>query len=404
MNTPSEPGAPVSEGTIPISVPHLGGNEAKYLAEAIAQNWVSSVGPHVAQFEKMIAERCGVRSAVATVNGTAAIHVALLAAGVEPDDEVLVSAMTFIASANAIRYANAWPVFIDAERDYWQIDPVAVRSFLENECEVAACGTLRNKGTGRRVRAIVPVHILGHPVDIEPIVALAREFRLALVEDAAEALGTLYKGRPAGSFGDAGCLSFNGNKLLTTGGGGAVLASDEALAKRVRYLTTQAKDDSTEFIHGEVGFNYRLTNIQAAVGVAQMEQLDHHIDRKRAIARTYIDAFASVPGLSPMREAPWAFSTHWMFTMLVEEGAFGMNRRALMARLKERNILTRPLWQPPPAGPAYAKLAGLQRRACPVADWLHENSISLPCSVGLTEDEQDRVIEAVKGCAKGAGR
>jgi perosamine synthetase len=381
---------PVME-PIPLCVPEIGGNEWSYVRECLDTGWVSSAGAFVDRFEGEVAARAGTAHAVATVNGTSALHVALLLAGVERDDEVVVSSLTFISPANAIRYLGAWPVFIDAEPDYLQMDTGRLADFLERGCEWRD-GVLRNRQTGRRVRAIVPVHILGHPVDMDPVLALADRFGLRVVEDATESLGATYRGRPLGGLGDVGCFSFNGNKLVTTGGGGMLVTNDAALAARARYLTTQAKDDAVEYVHGEVGFNYRLTNIQAAMGSAQMERLDDFLASKRRIAQRYADTLGGVDGLTVMQEAPWASSAWWMYTIQVDEARCGIGSRALMAALGSRGIQTRPLWQPVNRSPAHA---AAQPMDCPVAQTLNRMALSLPCSVGLTAAMQDRVITEV---------
>lgn len=386
--------AAVGESTafIPLCVPQVDGNEWRYVKDCLDTGWVSSVGSYVERFEAGLAEALGGGSAVATSSGTAALHVALLVAGVEPDDEVLVSALTFIAPANAIRYVGAWPVFVDAEPMHWQMCPDKLRRFVEHECVVRA-GVLRNRATGRRVRAILPVHILGHPADLDPILELARRFGLAVIEDATESLGATYRERPVGTFGAVACFSFNGNKLLTTGGGGMLVSSDATLASRARYLTTQAKDDPIEYVHGAIGFNYRLTNVQAAMGVGQLERLQEFLTAKRRIAERYSTGLAGVPGCTPMREAPWARSAHWLYTVLIDERQFGISARALLAALAERGIQSRPLWQPLHRSPAHA---GAQSTDCPVADALHRDALSLPCSVGLDVDGQDRVIREIR--------
>lgn len=388
----SEAGRPVQAASIPLCVPEIRGNEWAYVKECLDTNFVSSVGPFVVRFEQMLAARVGSRYSVATTTGTAALHVALLVAGVRPGDEVLVSTLTFIAPVNAIRYVGAWPVFMDAEPAYWQMDPARVAAFLEDECERVG-GELRNVRTGRRVAAILPVHILGHPVDMDPIVEAARRFGLAVIEDATESLGARYKDRHVGTLGDVACFSFNGNKIITTGGGGMMVTDDLAWAERGRYLTTQAKDDAIEFEHHAVGYNYRLTNIQAALGVAQLEQLDGYVAIKRRITQDYTEMLRDVPGISPMAEAGWAFSTAWMFTALVDEAEFGIGARELRVRLAAQGIEARPLWQPVHASVAHADA---QRRACPVADYLKSHALSLPSSVGLTAADQRRVVDAVR--------
>ncbi len=384
-----EPGVPVPSGFIPLCVPEIRGNEWAYVKDCLDSGWVSSVGSYVDRFEKMVAERVGAGHAVATVNGTAALHIALLLAGVEADDEVLVSTLTFVAPANAIRYVGAWPVFIDAEAEYWQWDGRLARSFLENDC-TRVNGEVRNRRTGRRVKALLPVHVLGHPVDMEPLMSLAQEFGLTVIEDATESLGATCHGRPVGKFGGLACFSFNGNKLLTTGGGGMIVTDNAEWARRAKYLTTQAKDDPVEYIHGAIGYNYRLTNIQAAMGCAQMELLDDYIAAKRRIAARYRQDLADLPGVECMREADWAFSTHWMFTFLFSAKRSRAKSREVLKKFTRDGVQTRPLWQPLHLSPPHT---ASQFVGGGIATRLYDEALSLPCSVGLTEEQQSRVIE-----------
>jgi len=387
------PGAPPPEEFVPLIVPEIRGNEWAYVKECLDTNWVSSVGSYVERFERMVAERAGAKFAVATTNGTAALHIALLLAGVEQNDEVLVSSLTFIAPANTIRYVGAWPVFIDADPSYWQIDPQRIEDFLELDC-VWQKGTLIRKGTGRRVRAILPVHILGHPVDLDAIQQIAERFALPVVEDATEGLGAQYRNRSLGGIGDVGCFSFNGNKIITTGGGGMLVTNRQDWAERARYLTTQAKDDPIEYVHGTVGYNYRLTNLLAAMGCAQMENLDAYIEAKRSIAARYQAALGCIPGITTPSEAEWATSTYWMYTIRIDERQTGIDARTLLRALHAKKIQTRPLWQPMHLSPAHSSH---QHPPCPVAEALHGSALSLPCSVGLSEADQDRVIDAIRG-------
>jgi perosamine synthetase len=380
-----------SSAFIPLCVPEIGGNAWAYVRECLDTGWVSSAGRFVERFERSLAEVVGVRYGVATVNGTAALHIALLAAGVEPGDEVLVSTLTFIAPVNAIRYVGAWPVFIDSRASDWQMDPARVVSFLREGCRRQR-GAVVNRETGRRVRAILPVHILGHPVDMTPILEIAREMNLPVVEDATEALGVLYGGQPAGSFGTIGCFSFNGNKIITTGGGGMLVTDDAALAERARYLTTQAKDDPVEYVHGTVGYNYRLTNMQAALGVAQLERLSDHVAAKRRIAEAYHSALAGITGLEPLREPAESFSTYWMYTVRVDRARYGLDSRQLLRRLEDKGIQTRPLWEPIHASRPHRSATG---ESCPVAEALHRDAVSLPCSVGLSPEDQETVIREI---------
>jgi perosamine synthetase len=386
-----EPGAAVAAGSIPLCVPELRGNEWRYVKECLDTGWVSSVGPFVEQLEKSVAAYVGAVHGVAMSTGTAALHIALLVAGVMPDDEVLVSDLTFIAPANAIRYVNAWPVLIDAEPVYWQMDVERAIDFLEIQCKWTD-GKLINKATGRRVSAMVPVHILGHPVDIDPLIEVANKYKLAIVEDATESLGAEYRGRKTGNLAHVGCFSFNGNKIITTGGGGMLVTNDASLAAKAKYLSTQAKDDPIEYVHKETGFNYRLSNVQAALGCAQMELLDEFIAIKRGIAAKYTKAFSEVPGVTMMPEASWARSIFWLNTVLIDEEEYGEDSRALMKRLARRGIQARPLWEPLHRSEA---LQGVQSVGGEVADNINRRALSLPSSVGMTPEQVQDVIGAV---------
>jgi len=376
---------------IPLSVPEIRGNEWSYVKECLDTGWVSSVGEYVNRFECSIAKKVRAQSGVATSSGTSALHIALLVSGVQPDDEVLVSTLTFIAPVNAIRYAGAWPVLMDAEPNFWQINPDKVADFLKKNCRFTN-GELRNRASGRRIRAVMPVHILGHPVDLDPIRVIAREFDLSVIEDATECLGATYRGNRIGATSEIACFSFNGNKIITTGGGGAIVTSNAQWADRARYLTTQAKDDTVEFVHGTVGYNYRLTNIQAALGCAQLEKLDEFIEKKRSIASRYEDGFRNIAGVTLMRQAAWAESIFWLYTILIDEAEFGMDSRTLLKKLEERGIQTRPLWQPMHRSPVHRNHESFH---CETADWIHARALSLPCSVGLTESDQNLVIQTV---------
>lgn len=404
-STPFKPGAPAPKGIIPLCAPEIRGNEWKYIKECLDTNWVSSAGSFVGRFERMVADYLGAGYAVATVNGTSALHLAMLVAGVGFDDEVLLPALTFVASANAVSYTGARPVFIDVDPDYRQIDIEKTADFLKKECRRDDAG-LQNKTTGRRVKAIMPVHLLGHPVDLDPLIEMAEAYNLRVIEDNAESLGAKYlKDRGSineawsavGAPRDISCLSFNGNKIITTGGGGMLLTNDEAVARRARYLSTQAKDESEELIHSEVGYNYRLTNIQAAMGVAQMESLDKYVGAKRGIAERYREGFDDVDGISPPAEADWAKSTFWLNTVLVDRQVFGMDSRALLAKLREAAIETRPFWQPLHTLKPFADCFAYRIEA---VNRLHRDGLSLPSSVGLGEKEQAKVI----GVIRNAGR
>ena len=387
------------QGTIPLCVPEIRGNEWRYIKECLDSNWVSSVGSYVDRFEQNLADYVGANHAVATINGTSALHVALLTAGVEPDDEVLVSTLSFVAPAAAIRYAGAWPVFMDAEPVYWQMDPSKVVQFLDSDCAWED-GRLVNKTTGRRVKAILPVHILGHPCDMEQIVDAARRYDLTIVEDAAESLGANYKGTAVGRLGDISCFSFNGNKVITTGGGGMVVTDDDHWAQRARYLTTQAKDDPVEYVHNEIGYNYRLSNIQAAMGVAQMEQLDGYLAKKRAISFTYESALASLPGITLMANQPDTESACWLYTVLLPPDTTLEGRKQVVGSMIESGVGVRPLWHPIHSLPPYSEC---QAYRIGHADDLYRRGISLPSSVGLEADDQLKCVAVLKASLGRAG-
>lgn len=385
------PGAPAQSGTIPLAVPTLGGREWEYVKEALDTNWVSSVGPFVDRFEREVAAALGSPHAVAVTSGTAALHLALLLAGVRPGDEILMPTLTFAAPAFAAAYAGAAPVFVDVEPTYWQIDCEKLAEFLERECRPEG-GAVVDRHTGRRIAAIVPVHVLGHPVDVDALLEIASRYGIPVVEDAAESMGAEYRGRAPGTFGLLGCLSFNGNKVLTTGGGGMILTADAELAERGRYLSTQAKDDPLEYVHGEIGFNYRLSNVLAAIGCAQLESLEQHVGARRRVASAYRVGLEEVQGVTTMREAPWAKSAYWLYTILVDPDRFGADSRELLRRLARQGVQTRPLWQPLHESRAFP---GARAYRCEVASGIHARALSLPSSSSLSETDQERVIAAV---------
>jgi len=365
----------------------------------LESGWVSSSARFVERFERCVADYLRVGWTVATINGTAALHIALLVVGVQPDDEVLVPTLTFVASANAVRYVGAHPVFIDVEPQHWQMDPERVAEFLTRQCAWNQ-GTLYNRRTRRRVRAILPVHLLGHPCDMDPILELAMRYQLRVIEDAAESLGARYRGRHVGGFGDMACLSFNGNKTITTGGGGMLVTGNHAWAARARYLTTQAKDDPLEHVHREIGYNYRLSGLQAALGCAQMEQCEQHLARKSQIAQRYREAFAQMPGVESFSIASWATSANWLFSLRFTHAARSVATDAV-AFLKEQGIEARRLWRPLHLLPMYqaSEVFGGD-----VAQALSTQVLCLPSSVDLNVQEQDVVIDAVRMFIGSIGR
>ena len=376
---------------IALSEPCLRGNEWRYVKECLDTGWVSSAGKYVDLFEKTVAKHTGSAYGIACINGTSALHTALMVSGVNADDEVIVPALTFAAPANAVRYCGAYPVFIDAEEDYFQIDPQKLKDFLTKEC-VYRNKKLVNKHTKRHVKAIIAVHLLGQPCDMDVIISLARRFNLVVIEDAAESIGAKYKGRKVGGIGDIGCLSFNGNKIITAGGGGLLVFKRKSWADYARYLTTQAKDDPIEYIHQEIGYNYRLTNVQAALGLAQFECLSQFIEAKRQIARRYEQGLRDVAGLVLPAQAAWADGYHWLYTVRVQAKKFGCNRQQLLASLAQQGIQTRPLWHPLPDLKPFRSCYSYHTE---IARRLYREALSLPSTVSLTAAQQQRVIKAL---------
>lgn len=378
---------------IPLSVPSLGGNESRYVQQCLETNWVSSAGPFVDRFEREFAARLGRAHAVATVNGTAALHVALLVAGVGPGDLVPTSDLTFIATANAIRYTGATPLLVDSDLETWQMDPTLLVEFLDRECERRPAGVV-HRDSGRRVAALLPVHLLGQPARMAPLLERARDLGLPVIEDASESLGASCQGRPVGGLGDIACFSFNGNKLITCGGGGMIVTDREDWAGRARHLTTQAKLDPFENIHDEIGYNYRLTNVAAAIGTAQLERLDQLLSSKRRIAARYRAFCDASPGLTFMPSPAWAEPACWLSSILVDEETFGIDSRALARALKARAIESRALFQPMHLSPAHF---GCRILGGTVAESLWRRGLSLPSSSDLAPDQQERVLEAIAG-------
>ena len=359
--------------------PYFAGNERSYLQECLDSTFVSSVGPFVNRFEAELAAYTGARYVVAVVNGTAALHVALQLAGVQPDDEVLVPALTFVATANAIAYCRAVPHFVDSEERTLGLDPLALREYLR-DIAVVSNGHCVNRATGRIIRAVVPMHTFGHPVDLDGLLAVAHEFSLVIVEDAAESLGSTYHSRHTGTFGLLGTLSFNGNKTITTGGGGAILTNDGDLAQRAKHITTTAKlPHRWEFVHDLTGYNYRLPNLNAALGCAQLEQLSAFIEAKRRLYKSYRRSFADVAHMQIMAEPDDCHSNYWLQTLLLDE-MVADQRDSILAATNDAGIMTRPVWK------LMHHLAPYQdapRMPLPVAESIERRLINLPSSAQL---------------------
>ncbi len=327
---------------IPLHEPTFLGNEKRYLNECIDSTFVSSVGKYVDTFEQIFAEYTGAKYAVATVNGTSALHISLLLAGVEREDEVITQPLTFIATCNAISYCGAKPVFVDVDRDTMGLSPKSLKGFLEKNCEVKD-GKCINKSSKRVVKACVPMHTFGHPCRIDEIKEICDVWSIALVEDAAESLGSFYKGKHTGTFGKLGAFSFNGNKIITSGGGGVIVTDDETLAKRAKHLTITAKiPHPYEYVHDEIGYNYRMPNINAALLVAQMEQLEKFLSNKRETAKAYEKFFATIEGIDFIKEPKNASSNYWLNAVLLKDKE---TRDAFLKETNENGVMTRPIWK-----------------------------------------------------------
>jgi perosamine synthetase len=371
---------------VELHEPRFGARERELVLDCIDTGWVSTAGKYVGQFEQMVASATGVRHAIAIVNGTAALHAALLVEGVKPNDEVILPSITFVATANAVSHAGAVPHFVDSNWETLGLDPAALDRHLQ-EIVTSRGGQTVNRQTGRVIRAIVPVHIFGHPVDMVPLLAVAAKYSLVVVEDATESLGSTWQGRPCGSFGHSSALSFNGNKIITTGGGGMILTEDDEYARRARHFTTTAKKQHAwSFDHDEVAYNYRLPNINAALGCAQMEQLPGFLANKRRLAERYLDIFDGVAGARIFREPEGAQGNYWLNT-LVLDGEFAGDRDRLLGELHAHGVRSRPLWTPMHLLPMY--------RDCPrarldVAEDMHVRCINLPSSPFLASSATER--------------
>lgn len=372
---------PKDKEFISLHEPQFSGNEWTYVKECLDTGWVSSVGKFVDRFEEMLADYTGVCHAVAVVNGTAALHICLKIVDVLPGDEVLVPTLTFVATANAVTYCGAIPHFVDSEEKTLGVDPRKLECYLTEIAEIKLNGCF-NKKTGRRIKAVVPMHTFGHPVDLDPLVELCNRYKLILVEDAAESLGSYYKGHHAGNWGKVSSLSFNGNKVVTTGGGGAILTNDYSLAKLAKHLTTTAKiPHKWALNHDYIGYNYRLPNINAALGCAQLEQLPYFLKKKRAISERYQKVFSEITGIKFFSEPDFACSNYWLNALLLDE-KFARERNNILEQTNNNGIMTRPAW---------VLMHRLDMfRGCPkmdlnVGESLERRLINIPSSAALGE-------------------
>jgi pyridoxal phosphate-dependent aminotransferase EpsN len=366
-----------------LSPPDTGRAERDLIADAFDSNWIAPLGPHVDAFETELAERCGVTAAAALSSGTAALHLALLLSGVGPGDEVICPTLTFVATANPVLYVGATPVFVDSDPFTWTLDP----DLLEAEID--------SRAKARRLpKAVISVDLYGQCADYRRIGAICQRYDLTLIEDAAEALGSTAFGRPAGSFGSFGILSFNGNKIITTSGGGALLSNDTEAINRARYLASQARDPAPHYEHSEVGYNYRLSNVLAAIGRGQLGTLDEKVKARRRNFDQYVAGLGDLPGLEFMPEAPYGRSNRWLTTLTIDPAAFGANREEVRVELERHNIESRPLWKPMHLQPLYETSPTIGGS---ISERLFENGLCLPSGSSLTTGQHDRVVEIVRG-------
>lgn len=370
-----------SKKRIYLSTPHLGVLEEAYVADAFATNWIAPVGPHVDAFEQEFCALTGAAHATALSSGTAALHLALKVIGVGPGDEVLVSTLTFAASVNPILYLGGTPVFIDSQPCSWNMDP----ALLAQELEMRA-------RAGRLPKAVIVVHLYGQSADLNPIIQICDRYDVPIVEDAAEALGATYKGRTPGTFGRIGIFSFNGNKIITTGGGGMLVSADADLVAYARKLATQARDPAPHYQHSEVGYNYRMSNILAAIGRGQLQVLEDRVEARRRNFDFYVNALGDLPGITFMPEAPWGRSSRWLTCMTINPEEFGLDRETLRLAMEAENIEARSVWKPMHRQPIFA---GYRCVGGAVAEELFERGLCLPSGSNLTKGDLESVVDVI---------
>lgn len=370
-----------------LSGPNIAGNEWKYVKECLDTGWVSSVGAYVSKFENMMAEYTGCKYGIATSNGTAALQIALLLAGVKQGDYVIAPNITFVASINSIKYNNADPILIDVDENTWQMDLDLLEEFLENETDERD-GELICVRDGRTIRCMLPVHVLGNICNIDKLLTIAEKYNLKVVEDATESLGTFYKGKHTGGFGLMGCFSFNGNKIITTGGGGVIVTNDEALAKKAKHLTTQAKSDPFEYKHDEIGYNFRLVNVLAAMGVAQLELLPSFVKRKKEIDTFYKNELTGTGDIRFQQIQDVTDANYWLFTIMTEK------QKEVLKILNDNEMQSRPFWVPMNQLPMFTQ--NIYYNHNDRSDYIYKRCLSIPCSTNIQYEDMVAVSEKIK--------
>ena len=376
-----------STNRIYLSSPHMSGAEMQYIKEAFDQNWIAPLGPNVDAFEDSLAKECHVKYAAALSSGTAAIHLALIMLGVQPGDEVIVSSFTFSATVNPIVYQGAIPIMVDSEPGTWNMDP-----------ELLQCAIEERMKKGKRPRAIIPVHLYGMPANLREILSIADRFGIPVIEDAAEALGSKYDDKPLGSFGKLGILSFNGNKILSTSGGGALISDDQTLIEKARFLATQARDKAPYYQHSEIGYNYRMSNVLAGIGRGQLEVLEQRVSQRRSNFNFYFENLQRFPGIQFLTEPDSLYySNYWLTTILIDPNHAGIKWEYIQSELEKENIETRPLWKPMHLQPIFEKYPAFLNG---ISEGLFKTGLCLPSGSNLTDEDRDRVLQALKRCLK----
>lgn len=369
-----------------LSSPHMGGEELDFIREAFDTNWIAPLGPHVNNFEKDLSSYTGVKHAAALSSGSAAIHLALILLDLKKDDEVICQSFTFSASANPIVYQGANPVFIDSERETWNMDPDLLEEAIKDR--------LRR---GKKPKAIIPVHLYGMPAQMNNILEISEKYEIPVIEDAAEALGSKYCGKAAGSFGSIGILSFNGNKIITTSGGGALLSNNEEYVKKARFLATQARDEAPHYQHSHIGYNYRMSNVVAGIGRGQMKVIDKRVEQRRKNYDFYLNAFKKLDGISFLKEPEGCFSNRWLTTIIVDPVIAGVTREDIRLALEAENIESRPLWKPMHLQPVFEKYPAYVNG---VSEELFEKGLCLPSGSNLTGEQLEKIAAIIKSEVK----
>lgn len=366
-----------------LSAPHMGGDELKYVNEAFETNWISPVGPHINAFEEELARYNGIPHVAALSSGTAAIHLALIILNVQRDDEVICASFTFSGSCNPIAYQGATPIFVDSESETWNIDPVLLEEAIVD----------RIKKTGKKPKAIIVVHLYGMPAKIREIMDIATKYEIPVIEDAAEALGSTYEGKYLGTWGDFGVFSFNGNKIITTSGGGALVSRNAEWIQKAKFLATQARDPAPHYEHSHIGYNYRLSNVCAGIGRGQLQVLDLRVSQRRKVFEFYSNALSALPGIILPKEIEQSFSNRWLTTILVDSLAAGVSTENLRLALENENIESRPLWKPMHLQPIFKNFPAYTNR---ISETLFKTGLCLPSSSSLSQEQLQRIVETIQ--------